>query len=325
MRGSDTHFPLINTTTFKQVGVLATRMTCVGGPWVRRALPDGPGQPSASGQEPSREAAMQTQWSFCQIQRQSPSSSSQGQTMLLPPCSLSMSGTCTTVTLMAFVGTGICPHVEAAGHESWEAVTARGCTSQTPGPELPTYLQELCDPCEGLGLSLCRVGPGQPLPYAAMPRARAATHKCLQQGLQVPAVTQSPRMPVSSAGVRHMLCTPHRGAAGHTPPTLRHGGEGWALTFADGGGESVHELRERLAGPRDVQGGPSADPQQVDLPGVLPEPLQVLRQQAELLTLRPAFLLQLPHLALHGRGTVGGQGCTVVVGARACRGVPTGV
>lgn len=224
MRGSDTHFPLINTTTFKQVGVLATRMTCAGGPWVRRALPDGPGQSSASRQEPSREATVQTQWSFCQIQRQSRSSSSQGQTMLLPPCSLSMSGTCTTVTLRAFVGTGICPHVDAAGHESWEAAMARGCTSQTAGPELPTYPQELCD---GLGLSLCRVGPGQPLPHTAVPRACADTHKGLQQGLQGACCHPEPQ----DAGVRRggQTHAPLRGCWPHPPPRDVEGGVGTYL------------------------------------------------------------------------------------------------
>ena len=72
-----------------------------------------------------------------------------------------------------------------------------------------------------------------------------------------------------------------------------------ALTFSDGGSQSVHEPWERLAGGRrDVQGGHSAAAQQVDLAGVLAKLLQIPGQQAELLTLRPAFLLQLPHLAL---------------------------
>lgn len=107
--------------------------------------------------------------------------------------------------------------------------------------------------------------------------------------------------------VRQTLTT-HAQMRGHRPSLLCH-----ALTFANGGAESVHELRERLAGRGDVYGDARADSQQVDLPGVLPEPLQVLRQQAELLTLRPAFLLQLPNLALHGRRTdtrsgAGGRG-----------------
>lgn len=55
-------------------------------------------------------------------------------------------------------------------------------------------------------------------------------------------------------------------------------------------------------GPRDIQGGHGAAAQQVDLASVLPELLQVPGQQAELLTLRPTFLLQLPNLALRSRG-----------------------
>lgn len=72
-----------------------------------------------------------------------------------------------------------------------------------------------------------------------------------------------------------------------------------ALTFPNGGSQSVHEPWERLAGGRgDIQGGHGAAAQQVDLAGVLAKLLQIPGQQAELLTLRPAFLLQLPHLAL---------------------------
>lgn len=74
------------------------------------------------------------------------------------------------------------------------------------------------------------------------------------------------------------------------------------LTFANGWGQSVHELWERLAGERGgIWQSHRAAAQQVDGPGVLPELLQVAGQLAELLTLRPAFPLQLPHLALHSR------------------------
>ena len=97
------------------------------------------------------------------------------------------------------------------------------------------------------------------------------------------------------------MCSCAGSPATTSPP--RDTGQEQALTFANGGGKSVHELGERLAGRQHVQGGPCAATQQIDLAGVLPELLQVLGQQAELLTLRPAFLFQLPYLALHGRGT----------------------
>lgn len=72
-----------------------------------------------------------------------------------------------------------------------------------------------------------------------------------------------------------------------------------ALTFSNGGSQSVHESWERLAGGRgNIQGGHRAAAQQVDLAGVLAKLLQIPGQQAELLTLCPAFLLQLSHLAL---------------------------
>lgn len=87
-----------------------------------------------------------------------------------------------------------------------------------------------------------------------------------------------------------------------------------APTCADGGGQSVHESRERLAGGRGAVRGGRGAAQQVDPPRVLPELLQVPRQQAELLALRPALLLQLPHPALRERRAqsagAGRRGCT---------------
>ena len=103
----------------------------------------------------------------------------------------------------------------------------------------------------------------------------------------------------------------------------REGGrEVQALTFANGGSQSIHEPPEGLAGGRgDVQGAAS---QQVDLARVLPELIQVPGQQAELLTLRAAFLLQLPHPALRGGDpdprSAGGLGCwgPACLSARMC-------
>lgn len=87
-----------------------------------------------------------------------------------------------------------------------------------------------------------------------------------------------------------------------------------APTCADGGGQSVHESRERLAGGRGAVRGGRGAAQQVDPPRVLPELLQVPRQQAKLLALRPALLLQLPHPALRERRAqsagAGRRGCT---------------
>lgn len=90
-----------------------------------------------------------------------------------------------------------------------------------------------------------------------------------------------------------------------TPQVLHTAACGPLLTSADGRGQSIHELRERLAG------GRGAAAQQMDVPGVLAELLQVPRQQVELLALRPALLLQLTDLGLRGGGrhrSAGGVG-----------------
>ena len=126
-----------------------------------------------------------------------------------------------------------------------------------------------------------------------------------------PCTIPSPAMLVTPSGVvtgsvtHPWLCpaVPSLLAAPSSPSRPRQEGERKegreALTFSNGGSQSVHEPWERLAGGRrDVQGVHSAATQQVDLAGVLAKLLQVPGQQAELLTLRPAFLLQLPHLAL---------------------------